>query len=253
MTFLLWLLAISLLLLCLRGVTWSLVPQCAFKAALFPGFLVAVLSRAAACGLSGAPLKAVNFPWREGEPVEHGPPKLTAGPVILALVPCIAGFAAVLCARSLLVPEVVCEATLRPMDAGENAVAVVIDTSRELVRSHCVVRPDLFGSWRALLFFWIAFSVLVFTAPSYGDWRILQGVLVAMLILVAGLDYLGIRAGFFSRAWFLQFFYAGAVSEAVGFLLLTTVVSLLTAAFLHGTYRFLRAALRPKEEPKPAE
>lgn len=249
MTLLLWLFAISLILLCLRGVTWSLIPQPAFKAALFPGFLVAAIFRAAACGLSGAPLKAVNFPWREGPPVEHGPPALTAGPVILAVLPFVAGIAAVFSARALLAPDLVCEASLAPMTGGENAVAVVIDTSKDLLLAHVIERPGMLGSWRSVLFLWIAFSVLVFTAPSYADWRILQGLLIASIILVAGLDYLGMRAGFFSRAWFLKFFYARRVSEAVGFVLLTAVVSLLTAAALRGGYRFLEASLRKKEEP----
>ncbi len=60
------------------------------------------------------------------------------------------------------------------------------------------------------------------------------------------------RAGLFSRAWFLQFFYAERVSEAVGFLLLAAVVSLLTAAFLRGASRFLQATLRRKDEPDSA-
>ena len=77
----------------------------------------------------------------------------------------------VLAARALLAPEIVCEASLPSMETSTNAVAVVLDTSSDLVRSQCIARPDLLRNWRALVFLYVAFSVLVFTAPSYGDWE----------------------------------------------------------------------------------
>src|ERR1041384_1802293 len=135
MSLLLWILALTGILLALGTVAGDLTASRWAKVLLLPGFLVALVARSLGAAIGGTPLKAVNFPWKAGKPVEteeRGIPVL--GPAALALLPFLAGSAAVLVARSALAPRVRCPVELPDLRIDFASVSTFLETSWTLLR-----------------------------------------------------------------------------------------------------------------------
>jgi len=248
MSLLLWILALTAVLLAVRWAAGPLTASRAAKVLLLPGLAVAVAARSIACGLSGAPLKSVNLFWRKGEPVEHGDPKVPVlGPALLALLPLAAAAAAVLGARSAAVPGLVCEVELPDIDTTIEALGPVADTIGQLA-GHAldIARGGRLEALRLAVFAYLSISVLLFAAPAWKEWKALAGCLLGAGIIVAAIEWLGLRAGFWSRGWFIRSWYSDDAFEALALILMMAMVTFAVLAGVRGTLAFLRAALGKK-------
>ena len=252
MSLVLWTLTLSLILLALRAIVAPLTPRRLAKWAFFPGLLVAVGARSIACGLAAAPLKAVNLPWREGEPVVHDKPEVPVlGWLALALFPLAAAAAAILLARWLLAPPLTLDVRLPEMVPDAGALAVLLDTSAKIVRGAAIAAmngPLL--DWRVAAFLYVAASVLLFCAPTYEEWKWVAGGVGAMALGVSLFSYLGVTAGFLTRGWFIGWLYGDPVFEALALFLTAALVTLVLAAALRGAFAFTRAAFGSKADKR---
>jgi len=252
MSFLLWTLALTVVLLGLRRVVCSWTQLRAFKLVFFPGVFVAILARSLACGFSQTPLKAVHLPWRAGEPVEHEKPGIPVlGHVLISVFPLMAGFLVVLILKSLLVPDLACEAELRPMEANIGAAVTFLGTSVKIAGTadDLVLNPCLHDV-RTAAFVYLAFSVLVFTAPFYWEWKVLASMLGCGVALLALLDYLGVRPGFLSLAWCIQYAYGDLALASLALVLMASLFSLIVAAATCGSIQLIQAMERGSEKDK---
>lgn len=256
MSLALWLVAIATVLLVLRALVAPLAPRRAVKAALFPGVLLAIGARSIAGALAQAPLKAVNFPWRTGAPVEHDRPALPVlGPGFLSLVPVIAAAAATLLARALVAPQLAVALDLPEIRPDAGALAALGAVSWEVLRGAAAAlgEPARLFDPHVALFAWLALSFLVYAAPGYEEWKWVAGSAAALALAAGALEWLGLGAGFLSRGWFVALFYGDAVLEAIALLLAASLLTLALAAALRGGVAFLRAAIAPRAGNRPRE
>jgi hypothetical protein len=245
-----WTLLFATVLLLLGALLGSRRGSCTLKWALLPGVLVVVASRVLACSLSRAPLRSVNLPWRPGPLVVHDKPAIPVlGPVLLALVPLFIAMTVVVMTRSHLAPDLACHAALPPVEPHAQAVGALVGTSAEVlcaVDDLAVSEPAHRGA--SLAFLYLAFSVLVCTAPTLAEWKVMAATFGSFILVGAGCNYLGIRAGFLSRGWFLDRAFGQAGHEALGLLIATGVLSLAAVAAAAVGTALLRAVLVPRSK-----
>lgn len=250
MSLVLWTLALTLLLLAIRVLATPFTPSRVVKALFLPGVLVAIAARSMACALAGASLRHVNFPWREGEPVEHEPPRVPVlGGLALALIPFAGATAAILAARAALGYPLEFHVELPMIEATPEGLAVFVRTSGEILHALYAATPAAaLGQWRAPAFLYLALSTLLFAAPQWDEWKSLAGGIGALWLLLWGGEYLGLQAGFLSRGWFIRVFYSEPVFDSLVLLLATALLALaLLAAWRAGT-AFARATFLPKKK-----
>jgi hypothetical protein len=253
MSLVLWTLALTAILLGLRALAAPLTARRSWKALLLPGSLLAILARSVACALAGAPLRHVNFPWREGEPVEHDPPWVPiAGGLVLGLVPFIAGTAAILLARAALGYPLEFDLALPPIDATPEGLGVFVRTNYEILHALWAMTPVIAVGWRAPAFLYLAVSTLVYAAPTWTEWKALAAGIAAIALVIWGCDYLGLHAGFLTRGWFIRTFYSERVFEALTLLLAAALVALLLFVVVRAGTAFARATLLPRRRSKGA-
>jgi hypothetical protein len=252
MSLILWILALATLLFAVHAVAHPFLGSRAAKLLFLPGVLLAVLSRSLACALSGAPLKSVNLPWREGEPVDHDRPYIPVwGAFALALVPVAAAFAGAIALREALGLALDLDVPLPRMDASIGALATFLDTAWAILQAAWRAAHDpQFRDWRVVAYLYGAFSALVFAAPNYEEWKALASGTAAAGGLVAFARWLGLSAGFMSRGWFIEWLYGDSVFEALSLLLATALVSLAVLAAVRAATSFTRAAFFPKKRKK---
>jgi hypothetical protein len=255
MSLLFWLLFLTFVLLGLHGVTRRFTPLRSVKLIFLPGVLLAILSRSLACGMARARLRAVNFPWREGPPVEHGEPKIPVwGWLCLSLVPFLSGAFVILVLRALLVPGLRCRISLpESIEANVSAVFIFLDIALGIARNAGSFNlHDLPKGWHLFTFFYLGFSILLYSGPLLEEWKRMAGFILILTLLLAILDYLGVRAGFLSRGWYIRWCYGQAAWDALAFLLTCAVMALLLVASTYGGLRFIKATFGPKRQSQQA-
>ena len=250
MSLLIWSLFLTVVLLGLYGVTRRFTPLRTVKLVFLPGVLLAILSRSLACGLARAPLKEVNFPWRAGPPVAHGKPKIPVwGGLCLALVPFLSGTLVILALRALLVPTLRCQISLPDnMEPNVRAIFTSLETVLGIARSAGSFNlQELPKGWHLFLFFYLGFSILLYSAPLLEEWKRMAGLILVLTLFWGILDYLGLRAGFLSRGWYIGWAYGQAARDALAFLLTCAVLALLLVASTYWGLRFIQATFGRKK------
>lgn len=249
MSLLFWILFLTLVLLGLHGTTRRFTPLRSVKIVFLPGVLLAIASRFLACALARAPLKAVNFPWRAGPPVEHEEPKIPVlGWLSLALIPFLSGIVVTLTLRAILVPALRSRVSLPAMEPNFGAVFTFLEIALLIARNAGSFNvQELASGWRLFLFVYLGFSILLYSAPLFEEWKRIAGLIVVMTLFLGILDYLGLRAGFLSRGWYISWSYSQRATDALAFLFACAVVSLVLVLVIYGGIRFLQATVSPKK------
>jgi len=250
MSLLLWILVLTVCLLALRGVSGFLLPLPWVKILFLPGYLVCVGTRAMVCGLTGVPLKKVTLPWCHGPPTEVGmPEKAILRSVVIAVVPFLLGLTTILALRAGLAPDLESEAKLAALEPEVGAIPVALGSSLDLVTDSGRQCADpAFRTFGAALFLHFAFSIIIFIAPSYAEWKRIAAVLGIGVVLLAAFDYLGLEAGFLSRGWWIQWIYGESAAESVALLLQISIGTLIVVATTLGLCALARAVLATKPD-----
>jgi hypothetical protein len=251
MSLVLWVLALSALLLGLRAVAHPVMPLRSAKALFFPGVLVAIIGRSVACALAGARLEGVHA-WREGEVVEHEKPALPiVGDFLLAIVPFVAAMGAILGSRAALGYPIELDVRLPDLDPSLGALSTVADGSVRLLRALATSLRGLDrDSWRAAAFLYVALATNLYAAPNYEGWKRLATAIGGVGLLCWGAEWLGIQAGFLSRGWFIKTLYGDPVLDALALLVTAALVALLLFTVARASWAFSRAILRPRRKKK---
>jgi len=251
MSFLLWILAISAVLLLLRLNVGPLPRRRAFKALFLPGVLVAIVGKLLACALSGSKLQEVNFPWREGDPAKPEESKVPIwGSLCQALVPVLTGAAAVLIAREILVPELIGRIELPDLETHPSAIAVFLDTCRQILGDlTAMANAGELWRWQMALFGYLSFSILAFTSPTWKECDRIKGHFFAAVLSVAAVGWLGLKVGFLSRGWYIRYKWSEPVFEGLGLILTAALAALLATLAVRWSYLLLLAAFKPKQGP----
>jgi hypothetical protein len=251
MSLVLWSFAFTLTLLALRGIVRKITPLPAVKIVLLPGMLIAMVARALACVLARAPVKAVHPPWSPGEPIEHEAPTVPLfGRLVLGLLPLIAGSASVVACRQLLEPELTVGYALPAMEAGPGALSTYVEGAAGMVKEAAAAASNpVLQSWRTAVFLYLAASILIYAAPRLSEWGHVAAAIAGAAVLLAGLDFLGLRAGWLSRGWYIQKYYGPIASEGLALLLTIALLTLAASALAVGSTRpFLASRGRTKPE-----
>jgi len=258
MSLALWILALTLTLLAIRATVWDLVPGRWLKCLLFPGYLWIVAVRLLACGASRARLKSIQVPWKQGEPVESEPPELPLfGAHLQAWIPFVTTMLAVLLVRRLVAPELAFTEEMQAMDLDLSALGAFAATSESMLRAFvgrfasAETRPG-----EELLFLYLTGSMLVFSAPSWAQWKSLASVLFVVSACFALFEYFGIRAELFSRGWFASWLYGDSIVEAIGSLWMLGLVVFTVALGFRVSWVVARSVIGKKKaakEQKPAK
>jgi hypothetical protein len=252
MSLVLWSLAFTLTLLALRGVVRKVTPLPAMKVIFLPGTLLAMASRGLACIIARAPIKAVHPPWSPGEPVEHEPPGVPLlGRLTLGLLPLVLGAGSIIALRKVLEPELTLGYALPAVEPGVGALGTWLEGAAEMVKggAEAATNPD-FQSWRAALFVYLAVSILVHTAPRLAEWGHVAAAIGGTAVFLALLDFLGLRAGWLSRGWYIRKYYGPVAAEGLVLLLTLALLTLASSALaLAAAGPFLG---RAREEARPA-
>jgi hypothetical protein len=260
MSLVLWSLAFTLTLLALRGTMRRLAPLPAVKTVLLPGMLVGMASRALACALARAPVKAVHPPWSPGEPIEHDAPLVPLfGHLALGLLPLAAGSAAIIALRQLLEPSLTVGHALPAMEPGPGALAACVEGAAGMVKGAAAAAADpALRSWHAAAFLYLAVSILVYAAPRLSEWAHVAASIAGAALFLAALDFLGLRAGWLSRGWYIRKYYGPVAAEGLALLLALSLLTLAASALALGLARPLlssRARKKPEGQKgkKPAK
>jgi hypothetical protein len=238
-----WIFIYALLLLAIRGSLGRFGESRVAKVAFLPGFLAALIVRGAVGLVARAPVKSASPPWRVGPPIVHGPPALACyGSLLFGVVPVAAGAALLLGAASALGRPVWFDVKLEDLQIDINVVGRLLHTSGEILRE--AGRSVDTIDWRApdvWLFLYAATSVHLYLAPRLDECRPLAAVLAACGAVLAALDWLGFRAGFLSRGWYIKTFYGDRVWDALTLLVATALLGLLVACLAAGGATLARA------------
>ena len=247
MSLVLWVLFLACVLLALRLAAGHQRLSRPLKLLLFPGVFLAAGAKSLACWCARAPVQSMNLPWRAGEPVVHEPsPVPIFGAMLTAVVPVLTGLISVLSLRLFLDPGFQVPDDLPDVRLEAGAIWTFLTTSYEILRNAAFFPPEAFANpWKIVLFFYTSASVLIYTAPSARDWRTVVLTVAACAIPVALIDWLGLKPGFFSRASFLQKWYAPAVFEGLSVLIGTSWLVLQAVGLLRAGAALLRAAVFP--------
>jgi hypothetical protein len=254
MSFILWVFFISVVLLAIRVAAAPIHGGRTLKTIFLPGVLVAIVLKSLACLLARAPLKAVNLPWRPGEPVVHeSSPIHFLGPATLAALPVLASVGLVLFLRAALHPGFLGLHALPAIEANGSALDVWWGTSMGVLANAPLLLDQLRqGGWMVFLFLYLAVGVLTYASPAVGEWKVLAVLLGLIALPVAAIDWLGIRPGFLSRAWFIRRSFGPAVFEGLAVLMSCAWMALVAAGGARAASAFLRTALRSQEEGRHA-
>jgi hypothetical protein len=250
MSLILWVLFLTIVLVVVRLAVAPIYCGCTMKTLFFPGVLVAIASKTLACFLTKSKLKSVNFPWRPGEPVIHEPsPVKMVGIAVTSCATVVTGVWLVLYLRGLLHPAFCGLNALPAIEADGTTIGTWWDTSMGVLSNV----PSLFdqlrqSGWSVFLFLYLAISIQTYTAPSPREWKVIAIVLVLLALPIAGIDWLGLQAGFFSRGWFIRRSYGPMVFEALAVLVSCAWITLVIAGSARFVYAFLKAALAPSDQ-----
>ncbi len=249
MSLILWIFALSVLLVLLRGVTGPCPRRPIVKMLFFPGVVLAIAARSVAAWIARAEVKAVNPPWRAGEPVELDKSKLPIlGPLLLSLISFAGCLIFVGLARAQLVPALQSQLVLPVVHAEPSAVSTVLDTCFHALEGGGHLGPQaLAAGWRLWIFVYLAAAILLYFAPSYDEWKQLAGSLVALVLALSVVDYFGITAGFLSRGWFARRMYGPAILEMLALLFTLAWFELLACAGTRAGLALLRAVFSPSK------
>lgn len=258
MSFVLWVLVYAVLCLGVRAVYRPYAGTRALKVVFFPGVVVAAVLGCAACFVTRTPVRAVNLPWREGEPVElesrsrarrDGRRDLTLpGALALALFPFGALTAAILVLSSAL------EQPASPLDVELGRLSSDVVASAHTVVEGAVSSVDALLTSvededldprdpRLFAFLYLATALLAFVAPAGADFRFIAALTATVALLAYGFEHLGFRVGFLSRGWFARLFYGDRVWESLSFLVACTLGILGVSLVLMGFVRFVELAV----------
>ena len=247
MSLLLWIFALSSVLLVLRFAAGGTLVSRSTKLLFLPGVLIAIAARALCCALSGATLKSVNLPWREGPPLDNEPPHVPVwGDALFATVPLAAAAWVVLRAFDAFGSPVRLDVQLPSMDASLDSIGVFMQTSVAIVRammesSHHVFPDD----WRLFGWLYVAVSALVFAAPSVAEWRALGWLTAAVCAFLSFFGWLGLTPAFLSRGWFVKFLYEDPSFDAVARLMEVAILATIAFAAVRGAWALGLAIARP--------
>jgi hypothetical protein len=255
MSFVVWCLWFTVMLLVLRISTRRLTSLPAIKLLLLPGVLVGTATRCVAALTAGARIKAVHLPWQPGEPVECEEPKVPIlGRLALGLVPVTAAVTAILIARQFLVPGPWFAIPLPDMDISLAAFrSFVAGTSTVFVEAAALARQPEFHSWRIAVLLYLAASLLIFTAPDLREWRALTLFILPAVAFFAVIRYLELKTGLFTRAWYIETYYVPAAVEGLLFLLAMALLTLGAAAVIELACRAAGRGREKEAKPEPAK
>lgn len=254
MSFMLWILSLTVLLFALRMTVRPLQRTPIFKLLFLPGVLFSTLVRLIVGALTCSKVKVVNPPWRPGEPVLHERSALPIlGPGARAIVPFVAAISFVVYLQTILEPTYQGVEQLPALEANWSAAAALGQAGREVVQgAGAFVDHARIGNWKALLLVYLAGAILVYAAPNYREFGILVATVGLLTLPVVAVDWLGLEPGFLSRAWFIQRSWGPVASRMVALLLSLALLTTLAALVAQTVAQASHLTIRPRRSEKAA-
>lgn len=244
MSFILWAGVWALMLAAVRLVSGSWRQRVLVKLVLSPGVILLTICRLASCQLTRTRYLLTPL-WQPGALLTPKAPQLGAR-LALALIPFATVALALIGLESWLLSTGVTETTLPVLEPDLRRVPLLLASLFQLSAS-AFTRALTLEYWNGatLLFFYLAFAIVIYGAPTRTEWLSLIKTLAASALIVATFGQLGIGAKWWSTAWFIDLFYSAAALQSMAAVLATTLFALCALSVLH-LLSALAAIIRPR-------